>query len=147
MRNKVLFQHPAEFVPNQDTEGVLSVDGAIWFLEILQVIPGIHVDEERCQEDWGVVFFARRNGSRFWIGLSAWMDDDADWLVHVHHRSFAWFQRWSRSGRDEFKQLVLDLHRVMESQAEVSNLRWYNRQELESGHGEGSPCPRGPVEG
>jgi hypothetical protein len=32
----------------------------------------LKIEEDLCQEDWGVVLFARRKRKKFWIGLNAW---------------------------------------------------------------------------
>lgn len=87
MRNNVTFRHPAEFVETE--EGILSIDGVAWFVDLLRRIDGLGVDATLCQEDWGVVVFAQRAGKRFWIGLSLWPEDEPAWLAHVHHHSFA----------------------------------------------------------
>lgn len=62
MRTHVTFRHPAEFVGDlEDGGGVLAVPGAQWFAALLRRVPGVEIDKDLCQEDWGVVFFARRN--------------------------------------------------------------------------------------
>ena len=100
----VTFRHPAEFVGDQeDGGGVLAVHGAQWFAAILKRVPRLGLDVNLCQEDWGVVFFARRNQKKFWIGLSAW-DSDGAWLVHFHHGSFTWSQWFSFRGNDELER-------------------------------------------
>ena len=72
MRTNVTFRHPAEFVPVSDADGILAVGGAQWFAALLRRVPALEVDEDLCQEDWGVVLLVRRNQRKFWIGLSAW---------------------------------------------------------------------------
>src|SRR5947209_18063494 len=92
MRTNVTFRYPAEFVGDQeDGGGVLAVSGAQWFAALLRRVPALELDETFCQEDWGVVLFARRNQKKFWIGLSAW-DSERAWFAHFHHGSFAWWQ-------------------------------------------------------
>src|SRR6516162_6681702 len=103
MRTNVTFRHPAEFVPLSVEDGILAVSGAQWFAALLRRIRGLEIDEDLCQEDWGVVFFARRNQKKFWIGLSAW-DSEGAWLAHFHHGSFARLQRFSSSGKKELKR-------------------------------------------
>ena len=61
MRTNVSFRHPAPFVPLPDTEDILAVGGTQWFADLLRRVPDIGIDREPCQEDWGVVFFVRRN--------------------------------------------------------------------------------------
>jgi hypothetical protein len=65
MRTHVTFRHPAEFVPISDEDGILAVSGAQWFAELLRGVSGLQIEEELCQEDWGVVLFARRNRKKF----------------------------------------------------------------------------------
>src|SRR6266480_712439 len=108
MRTNVRFRHPAEFVPVSDEDGILAVSGAQWFVSLLRRVPGLEIDDELCQEDWGVVAFVRRHQKHFWIGLSFWPDGEHTWLAHVHHRSFAWLQRLSPSGKIELNRLVSD---------------------------------------
>lgn len=98
MRTNITFRHPAEFVPVSDEDGILAVSGAGWFAALLRRVPQLQIDEEFCQEDWGVVFFARRNRKKFWIGLSAWNAEGA-WLAHFHHGSFNWLQRMTACNR------------------------------------------------
>ena len=57
MRNHVIFRHPAEFVPVSGEDGILSADSAEWFMSLLRQIPGLEIEAELCQEDWGVVAF------------------------------------------------------------------------------------------
>jgi hypothetical protein len=45
-----------------------------WFASLLKRVPGLQVEDHLCQEDWGVVVFARRAGKAFWVGLSAFND-------------------------------------------------------------------------
>ena len=83
MRTNVTFRHPGEFVRLSDEDGILAVSGAQWFATLLRRVPGLEIDEDLCQEDWGVVLFARRNGKKFLIGLSAW--DKGALLAHFHN--------------------------------------------------------------
>lgn len=94
MRNTVKFCHPE---PWSDADGVLGVEGAGWFAELLRKLPGVVVDPELVQEDWGVVVLARHDGRNFWLGLNAM--GEHEWLAHVHHGSFAWLQRFSAEGK------------------------------------------------
>jgi hypothetical protein len=103
MRTNVTFRHPAEFVGDQDDGGgVLAVRGADWFTVLLKRVPDLELDEDLCQEDWGVVYFARRRHKKFWIGLSGW-DSEGTWLAHFHHGSFAWLQWINSAGENELK--------------------------------------------
>ena len=129
MRTNVTFRHPAEFVPLSDGEGILAVNGAQWFAALLKRVPGLEIDTDLCQEDWGVVFFARRNRKRFWIGLSAW-DVDGAWLAHFHHGSFAWLQWFSSSGNNELKRLLVDFHNVLASEPAISDIVWREESEM-----------------
>src|SRR5689334_22419672 len=70
VRINVTFRYPAEFVPLSDEDGILAVPGAEWFVKLLRRVPGLELDEQLCQEDWGVVIFGRRAAKKFWIGLS-----------------------------------------------------------------------------
>ena len=141
MRTNVIFSHPAEFVALSPDDGILSVDGASWFVFLLQQIPGLRIESELCQEDWGVVVFAQRNGKRFWIGLSSWPDEDHMWLAHFHHHSFAWLQRWSASGKHELQQLVLAAHAVLSGDPAVPHLAWYRERDMTKANAHGSTNP------
>lgn len=141
MRTNVIFRHPAEFVAVSAEEGILSADGAEWFVSLLRQISGLEFEHELCQEDWGVVAFAQRNGKRFWVGLSLWPDDEQMWLAHFHHRSFAWLQRWSASGNSELHRLILDAHAALCADAAVSHVSWHNEREMTRANANGSTTP------
>jgi hypothetical protein len=51
MRNTVAFQYPGPLAVVSAEEGILSVDGAGWFVHVLRTIPGLDLDEV-IQEDW-----------------------------------------------------------------------------------------------
>jgi len=143
MRTNVTFRHPAKFVPLSDEDGILAAGGAQWFAAILGRVPGLEIDDDLCQEDWGVAVSATRNQRRFWIGLSTW-DADGSWLAHFHHGSLAWLQRLSSSGKGELKRLLADVHEVLATDPAISDIMWYEESEM------GNPRPAGfpkPVEG
>ncbi|WP_425618426.1 hypothetical protein NA78x_002131 [Anatilimnocola sp. NA78] len=144
MRTNVTFRHPAEFVGDQeDGGGILAVRGAQWFAALLRRVPGLELDEDLCQEDWGVVFFARRNQRKFWIGLSVG-DTEGSWLAHFHHGSFALLQRFSSSGKAELERLLADMHTVLKSESAVSGISWHDEKAMRD------PAPRAfatPLEG
>lgn len=129
MRTNVSFRHPAEFVPVSDVDGILAVDGARWFVTLLTRVPHLQIDGDLCQEDWGVVVFARRNEKSFWVGLSEW-EEDGFWLAHFHHASFSWLQRFKSSGKQELAHLVSDFHRVLIEEPDVSEVTWYEQREM-----------------
>jgi hypothetical protein len=129
MCTNVIFRHPAPFVSAPEGEGILGVNGAHWFVSLLHRIPELHIDGNLCQEDWGVVVFAKRNNKRFWIGLSAW-NSDGFWLAHVHHRSFASWQRFFSSGKAELNRLACEMHAVLAKEPTVSEIAWYREKEL-----------------
>jgi hypothetical protein len=140
MRTNVTFRHPAEFVgDHEDGAGILSVNGAQWFAELLRRIPDLHVEHDLCQEDWGVVVFVRRNQKAFWIGLSFW--DEGSWLAHVHHGSFAWLQWFSSAGTKELKQLLTDFHDVLSRESLVSAVAWYDEREMRRSNPTSYPTP------
>jgi len=141
MRNNVSFCFPEEFERVSEEEGILSVQGAEWFVSILKKIPGIQVNEDLCQEDWGVVVFVNRNEKRFWVGLSQWSDGEFSWLAHVHHNSYAWLQRWSRSGKREFDELIMSLDRVLTTDPNVSEKLWYHEKVMNRAYPRGSHRP------
>jgi len=87
MQNTVGFHYPAPLVVVSESDGILSVAGAGWFLDLLGTIRGIDVDRKVVQEDWGVVVFARHAGRCYWIGLGTMRNHE--WLAHVHHHPFA----------------------------------------------------------
>jgi hypothetical protein len=143
MRNNVTFRHPAMFVPVSESDGVLSTIAAEWFVELLKRVRTLEVDTDLCQEDWGVVIFARRNRKRFWIGLSPW-SESGFWLAHFHHHSFAWLQRLSDSGNREFDRLVMDFHDVLAAEPAVTQIAWYREKDMEKARPEGSSLPEQP---
>lgn len=142
MRDNVSFVHPAPFVGvSEDDESVLAVDGARWFADLLARIPGLEVQSDLCQEDWGVVVFASCNATQFWIGLSPWPDLEQGWLAHLHHGSFSWLQRFRRSGQAELARLAAELHEVLSSDPAVSGITWYREKEMASADPSGAPTP------
>jgi hypothetical protein len=140
MRNNVTFRHPAEFVGDEGGDGgILVVAGAAWFADLLSRVPGLQIEPELCQEDWGVVAFAERNQKRFWIGLSFY--DEGVWIAHFHHASFAWLQRLSMSGNEELRKLITDFHHVLANERAVSEITWYEERETWVANAQGSPTP------
>lgn len=127
MRNTVIFHHSAPLVVVSDEDGVLSVEGAGWFLDLLGTIPGIDLDQDVVQEDWGVVVRARRAERSFWIGLSTM--GEHEWVAHVHHDSFAWLQRFSAGGRAARAALVGDVDHALRI-ANASGLKWFDESDL-----------------
>jgi hypothetical protein len=102
-------------------------------------VPGLRIDNDLCQEDWGVVYFTERNQKRFWIGIGSW--DEGAWIAHVHHRSFAWLQRVSPSGNDGLNRLLGDLHDTLASDQAVSEIKWYEEREMLKPRPIGFPRP------
>jgi hypothetical protein len=141
MRINVIFRHPAKFVPVSAEDGILSADGASWFVALLGQIHGLEIESELCQEDWGVVAFAQRSDKRFWIGVSLWPDEEQMWLAHFHHRSFAWRQRWSASGSSELQRLILDAHAVLSADPSVSCMSWLQERAMTKANEYGSATP------
>jgi len=141
MRNNVTFQYPAEFVPVSDEDGILAVGGAQWFVALLNRVPDLQVDDELCQEDWGIVVFASRAQKKFWVGLSFWPDGDRAWLAHFHHSSFAWLQRLSASGRKQLQLLVGDFHAVLASEPSVSHIVWHEEGQMNEARPGGHSTP------
>jgi hypothetical protein len=138
MRTHVTFRYPAEFV--SDSEGILAVSGVQWFVALLRRVPNLQIDDELCQEDWGVVLYARREDKKFWIGLSMW-EGEHSWLSHFHHASFAWLQRLSSSGKRELQRVLCDFHAVLASEPAVSDIVWYEGKELDKARPGGFPTP------
>lgn len=141
MRTNVIFRHPAEFVSVAAEDGILSAQGADWFVSLLRQIPGLEVEPCLFQEDWGVVAFVRRGGKRFWIGLSLWPDEEQMWLAHFHHHSSAWLQKLSASGKSEFERLILDTHAVFSADPSVSLVRWHHERDTSKRQENGSDAP------
>jgi hypothetical protein len=139
VRTYVTFRHSALFVPVSDEDGILSVQGADWFVSLLRRIAGLELQTDLCQEDWGVVVFAERAGKKFWIGLSA--EEEGAWLAHVHHGSWALLQRWSTAGDRELQRLVGDLHGMLAGEAAISEITWYREEDMMKGGRHGSPTP------
>lgn len=141
MRTHVSFQHPAEFVPISEEEGVLSVSGIDWFVALLQRIPRLQIDPKLCQEDWGVVIFIPRDGMKFWIGIGGPYHKQGQWLVFLNHGSLAWLQRFHKAGKQALQQLAIDLHEVLSADPAVSEIRWYEPRETLKAEPIGSATP------
>jgi hypothetical protein len=142
VQTNVTFRYPAEFVGvDDDGGGVLAVRGAQWFVRLLSRVNGLSLDLDLCQEDWGVVVFAKRNGRRFWIGLSPY--DEGNWVAHFHHGSFAWLQRASASGKAELHRLIADFHAVLAADQAISEITWYTEREMLKPNPLGFKSPNG----
>lgn len=135
----VLFSFPYELTVPVEECDVLSVEDAHWFAALLRRISDIHVDSSPVQEDWGVVFFVERHAKQFWIGLNYFGNEE--YWAHIHHVVFRLFQRWSRSGRDQFESLVEAFHKTLIADSQVSNVRWCH--DIQSSH-ETWPTPNRP---
>ena len=66
---------------------------------------------------------------KFWIGLSAWNSEGA-WLAHFHHGTFAWFQRFSSTGKQQLKRFLVDLHEVLLNEPAVTKIAWHEESEM-----------------
>jgi hypothetical protein len=146
MRDNVTFVHPAPFIglTSDGDDGILAVAGAHWFAELLRRIPGLDVQAELCQEDWGVVVFASRGPARFWIGLSVWPDLPQGWLAHLHVGPFSILEHLrgvAKAGRAALPALAGDLHRVLSTDAAVSGITWYREKEMGHADPPGAPTP------
>ena len=141
MRTNVVFEHPADFVPVSDEDGVLAVRGAQWFVDLLQAIPGLEIDPRLCQEDWGVAIFVCSGNKKFWVGLSMWPESDRAWLAHVHHGSFAWLQRFSTSGRAELERFVTNVHHALADNPSITNVVWYQESAMRKASPIGAATP------
>jgi len=139
MRTHVTFRHPANFVPVSDEDGILSVTGASWFVQLLRQVPDLALRDDLCQEDWGIVAFAERAEKKFWIGLSA--EEEGAWVAHFHHGSWAWFQRVSPAGDRELRRLTQDFHHVLVNEAAVSEITWYREDDMMKQRQSGSANP------
>jgi hypothetical protein len=137
IRNNVTFQHPATFVPTAEAEGIMSIDGAAWFVDLLGRIPRPAIDPDLCQEDWGVVVFGARDRLKFWFGLSFW--DEGAWLAHVHH--WALLQRFRAAGKAGYAAVISDLHDVLRHDDSVSDVRWYLEADVNLRGTGGAPSP------
>jgi hypothetical protein len=139
MRTNVTFRHPAEFVSLDEAEGILAANGVEWFRELMLRIDGLVVQPEPIQEDWGVVFIADRDGCRFWIGISFW--DEGAWIVHVHHHSTAWVQRFTATGKASLARLAQGLHGVLQVDPLVSEIGWYFEADMTRPDANSAPTP------
>jgi hypothetical protein len=133
MRNHVTFAYPAEFVPVSEDDGILAVSGSRWFESLLRRLPGLAINQEPLQEDWGVVIYASRNRTRFWIGLSQWNHEGA-WLAHFHLKS-SWLGWASASAKRELASLLSAVHAVLRSDPAVTAIAWHTEGGLDA------PCP------
>lgn len=141
MKTNVSFVCAEEFVPVSEEDGILSAKGAGWFVARLKAITGIEIADELCQEDWGVVVFAKKNGKRFWIGLSQLPDGEHCWLAHVHHAPWTLLQRISSSGRAALDDVVRDLDGVLKRDPKVSHVRWIHEEDLQKARDTWSDSP------
>jgi hypothetical protein len=137
VRNHVTFRYPAEFVSAADFDGIMSIDGAGWFVELLRKVPRLAIDPELCQEDWGVVVFGARDGFTFWFGFGC--RDDEEWLAHVNHRGL--LQRFRGAGKAAYAALISDLHVVLHEDGKVADMKWYDEVEIGSGDALGATSP------
>ena len=130
MRTHVTFRHPAPLVLVSEDDGILSIDGADWFVSLLKRIDSLAIKTGLIQEDWGVVAQVARSGKTFWIGLSFWPEGDQAWLAHLHHGSFNLLQRLLPAGDRELRRLLSDLHLVLAAEPSVSEAMWYREDAL-----------------
>lgn len=130
MRTNVTFTHPAALVPFEGSADILAADGAAWFVALLRQIPGLEVDGEPCQEDWGVAVFAERGKQRFWIGLSCYPEVEEGWLAHVHHAPWALKQRFTAAGRQALADLARDLDHVLKGDGSVAGVQWSSEVDM-----------------
>ncbi len=137
IRNNVTFRHPAALVPAPDGEGIMSTDGAGWFVDLLTEVPRLAIDPKLCQEDWGVVVFGDRDGFKFWFGLS--FADEGEWVAHVHH--WRLLQRFRAAGKAAYAGVICDLHTVLANEGSVDNVRWYLEAEMQLSDAPGAPSP------
>jgi hypothetical protein len=131
MRNNVSFRNPVTFISvSEEESSILSVAGAGWFVSLLKRISGLTIRDELCQEDWGVVVFAERDGKKFWIGLSPWPEGDAARLAHLHQQSGGWLKRLTGSSEHELENLAADLHQVLSTESAISDIGWYCEKDM-----------------
>ena len=128
MRTHVTFRFAAEFVGAQEDEGILGVRGVSWFTDRLTRVPRLALSPKLIQEDWGVAFLAERDGSKFWIGLSVF--EDGVWIAHIHNSRASWLRGLFGVGPRNFSALAGDLNHVLAADALVSDIRWYNKDDL-----------------
>lgn len=137
IRNNVTFRHPAPLVAAADAEGIISSEGAGWFVDLLRAIPRLVVDATLCQEDWGVVVFGMRDGFHFWFGLS--FADEGDRLPHVHHWRI--LQRFRASGKAAYAAVIAELHRVLANEPAVGEVKWFSEAEIDVSDARGAATP------
>jgi hypothetical protein len=140
VRTNVSFRHPAPFVSVVEVKDVLAREAAGWFVDLLERIQRLEVNRNLAQEDWGVAVLVRRDGKRFWIGLSRW-EVEGEWLAHVHHGSFAWIQARTSGGAEALRALVRDLHRSLAGDTQVSGITWYEESDMSAGAPGGAAEP------
>ena len=129
VRTHVTFRHPAPWVVLSDDDGILSIDGAGWFIALLQRIEGLTIATELIQEDWGVLVPVARAGKSFFIGLSFWVDDgDHAWLAHASHDGL--LQRLLPTADGDLRRLLSDLHQALATEPAVSAAMWYAEKAL-----------------
>lgn len=114
----------------------MSTDGAGWFVDVLRRVPRLVVDPDLCQEDWGVVVFAARDGFKFWFGLSFW--DEGEWLAHAHHRGV--LQRFRAAGKAAYAAVISAFHVALAEQDVMAEVTWY-LDDADLGGPRGAPSP------
>ncbi|QDV75686.1 hypothetical protein [Botrimarina mediterranea] len=142
MRTNVCFRYPAPFVPVPDNELLLSTDGAIWFVDLLRKVPNLQINEELCQEDWGVVVFVNRNSARYWVGIGRLQDqNEGDWLAFFNPSPLSWLPWRRRHCRRELGNLIEAMHDVLQEDASVSQIVWYEEKEMRTPNPKGFATP------
>jgi hypothetical protein len=139
MRTQVSFRFPAEFIGSEEDEGILGVNGAVWFADRLRQVSGLSVAPRFIQEDWGVAIPAERARQRLWIGLGVF--GDGVWIAHLHLSPFARLLSFLPSRRGELLALSRDLHSVLASDSAVSEIRWYDERDMKRPPYKWSPTP------
>jgi len=139
MHTDVRFFYVAPFVAAQEDEAIFGVAGAGWFVDLLKRIPNLTVNEDLCQEDWGVIVFMQRNGKKFTVGIAPCFDrsEENEWWSQFSHAPLAWIQRASRSGNDELAKLITDFHAVLTQESAIKDIAWYDK--FQQGPGAASP--------
>jgi hypothetical protein len=59
-----------------------------------------------------------------------WPDGEHAWLAHLHHRSSAWLQRRSTSGKRELERLASDIHNVLANEQAVTEIAWHHESDM-----------------
>ena len=106
-------------------------DLALWLASHLVPEESLETDPEPCQEDWGWEILLSCMGKRFLIGIGQY---EAGWLCFIQSE-LPFYRKWFGVRDDAERQLICEsVHRVLQSGAEITQIRWHRRQDFMRGN-------------